>query len=70
MKRRTNKNTTPTQDESASSATLNMKLERPIHDRFCKVAKASRRTKTSIVLEALEEFLPKLEKRYEDMEAA
>jgi len=70
MKKRNTTNAGAKPDKSGPQIPLSIKLEQPIHDRFCRVAEATRRTKTSIVLEALEDILPRLEKRHEQLEAA
>jgi predicted DNA-binding protein len=41
-----------------------MRLDPPINDRFQRVVKASKRSKTSIIEECLERILPELEKQY------
>lgn len=43
---------------------ISVRLEQPIAERFARVVTASKRTKTSILEECLEEVLPKLEKQY------
>lgn len=47
-----------------------VRLDDPLALRFSRVVKASKRSKTSIVEECLEQVLPKLEKQYLRSEAA
>lgn len=58
MKTRSNK------PRSETTQPVNFRLDETLTGRFEKVAKVSRRTKTSIMEECLEVMLPKLEERY------
>jgi len=52
------------------SRALNLRLDAPMADRLDEVMKVSRRSKTSIVEESLERWLPELEKRHAAMTEA
>ncbi len=43
---------------------LSVRLDRPLAERFEKVVTVSKRSRTSIIEECLEEVLPKMEKQY------
>lgn len=45
---------------------ISFQMNDPLRERFEKVVAASRRTKTSILEECLEQTLPKLEERFKD----
>lgn len=58
------------QAEVVSDGRISLRLDTPIAERFEKVVKASRRTKTSLIEEALEVVLPKFEKQHGLKQAA
>jgi predicted transcriptional regulator len=43
---------------------ISFRLDQPLAARFEKIVQASRRSKTSIIEESLEEVLPRLERRF------
>lgn len=51
--------------KSKHSPPVQFRLKGDMYDRFERVVKASKRSKTSLVEECLEKFLPELEKQYE-----
>jgi predicted DNA-binding protein len=64
MVKRNKRNQSADQLDSPQAGKLAMRLDPPINDRFQRVVKASKRSKTSIVEECLERVLPELEKQY------
>jgi predicted transcriptional regulator len=64
MKTRNNKTSTETPIAQGKGDRLSVRLDPPIAERFARVVEASKRSKTSILEECLEEVLPALEKQY------
>ena len=56
--------------QTAQSPQVAFRMDPPVYERFDRVVKASKRSKTSIIEECIEKVLPGLEKKYAAMAKA